>query len=458
MLGLILLSAQHMKTGYTVFYSWQSDETSATDSRTNRYLIHDALERAAKRLEREDIALVDVDRDTEGVGGAPEIASTIFRKIEAADGFIADVTIVNPGDRARPSPNPNVLIELGYTLKSLGDDAVTLVFNEASGSIDDLPFDLRGRRVNRYRLQAGSETDERRAEREKLVSLLYVALRGLVETLDRKRAAVAEVERTQATADSTARLETARETLAEWASESRARFEETVREVTNRGVSDLYPHGMQEAAYAVVPTQSLGLSGAARLNALKAAKRDFTGWPVWTVLEHADVPEFRPRLRGGNLERLAVMDGDPYSTDFWRADGEGRLYLVRGYREDRGQVPGAMFDPDQPIKNVAEVLAHAKRFAEAVTDEDAAIAIRLRFDGLAGRIFGSMSPIRDWHPNRSSDGAIDLEHVASVSGLNEDLPKVAFEILSPLYELFDLHELNERHVVSVIEDFFKRAR
>ena len=35
-----------------------------------------------------------VDRDTQGVAGAPDIASTIFAKITASDVFIADVSII----------------------------------------------------------------------------------------------------------------------------------------------------------------------------------------------------------------------------------------------------------------------------------------------------------------------------------------------------------------------------
>src|SRR5438876_9492524 len=95
----------------TLFYSWQSDLPNAT----NRSLILDALERAAKRIRTDDSVTVEpvLDRDTQNVPGAPDIAHTIFQKIEKAAAFVADVSIINAGI-GRPTPNPNVLIELGY--------------------------------------------------------------------------------------------------------------------------------------------------------------------------------------------------------------------------------------------------------------------------------------------------------------------------------------------------------
>ena len=72
------------------------------------------------------------DKDTQGRTGSPDIVQSIFSKIDACDLFIADVSIVNKyasldGAEGKPvkySPNPNVLIELGYAVKVLGWDRV----------------------------------------------------------------------------------------------------------------------------------------------------------------------------------------------------------------------------------------------------------------------------------------------------------------------------------------------
>jgi hypothetical protein len=41
--------------------------------------------------------------------------------------------------------NPNVAIELGYTLHALGDRALLMVMNEHFGSRADLPFELQSK-------------------------------------------------------------------------------------------------------------------------------------------------------------------------------------------------------------------------------------------------------------------------------------------------------------------------
>jgi len=162
-----------------VFYSWQSDLPNAT----NRSLIQTALEEAAAVIARDDDVEVEpvVDRDTQNVPGSPDIASTIFAKIITADIFVADVSIVTRAEPMRPVPNPNVLIELGYALKAIGHERVILVFNKAFGKIEELPFDLRTRRVLSYEMS--KEATERASERKQLRGQLEAALRAAFEGL-----------------------------------------------------------------------------------------------------------------------------------------------------------------------------------------------------------------------------------------------------------------------------------
>jgi hypothetical protein len=142
----------------TVFYSWQSD----LPNNTNRGLIGEALERAIAAIGRDDtIDVVPVvDRDTFGVPGSPNIAESILEKIAAANVFVPDVTIVTPADAPRPSPNPNVLVELGFALGVLGWERIVMVMNTAFGDESHLPFDLRGHRVLSYSFKAPVGTDK----------------------------------------------------------------------------------------------------------------------------------------------------------------------------------------------------------------------------------------------------------------------------------------------------------
>ena len=129
----------------TVFFSWQAD----TPKIGGRNFLMRALEATVARLSEEAevseaVRELQVDSDTQGVAGTPPIAETIFRKIDAATIYVADLTFVALRKDGRPSPNPNVLIEYGWALKSLGHERIVLIMNTAYGlpSAETLPFNL----------------------------------------------------------------------------------------------------------------------------------------------------------------------------------------------------------------------------------------------------------------------------------------------------------------------------
>lgn len=129
-----------------IFYSWQSD----IEEKYNRNFIKDCLEKAIKLLSQE-LNIEDalrLDHDTKDVHGSPDIVATILRKIEKCDIFIGDVTFISKSiNKNKSIPNPNVMIELGYAIKALGDDRVINVMNTAFGKPkNNLPFDLAHKR------------------------------------------------------------------------------------------------------------------------------------------------------------------------------------------------------------------------------------------------------------------------------------------------------------------------
>jgi hypothetical protein len=160
-----------------IFYSWQSDLPNST----NRGFIETAIEIAIKNLEGDDSIQLDpvIDRDTQGVPGSPDIATTIFEKIEEAQVFIGDVSIINGQNTSRPTPNPNVLVELGYAIKTLEMRRILLIMNTAYGELEQLPFDLRGRRVITYR--ESEDNTSRVEERKSLAGKIETGLRSILD-------------------------------------------------------------------------------------------------------------------------------------------------------------------------------------------------------------------------------------------------------------------------------------
>ncbi len=163
----------------TVFYSWQSD----LPSRSNRTLIQEALENALARLAAEwgPHLEASVDRDTFQVPGAPNIAEVIYAKIERATAFVCDVSMVTMREERRPSPNPNVLLELGYAMRALGDKRLVLAINEHFGGMENLPFDLRPKRILRYTADPQADGPQLAATKRELTNDFVLALRQISE-------------------------------------------------------------------------------------------------------------------------------------------------------------------------------------------------------------------------------------------------------------------------------------
>jgi hypothetical protein len=177
-----------------IFWSWQAD----TPGKTGRHFVRAALAEAVAALKQpEDIEepaagaareALHLDHDRQGVAGSPDLAATIFRKIDAAAVFIADVTLVGSTDAVTPEAavakplkrliNSNVAIEYGYAQRGLGDEAILMVQNTYYGDREGLPFDLKHKAGPiQYSLAPGASRKEIEAERAKLRAVLIEALK-----------------------------------------------------------------------------------------------------------------------------------------------------------------------------------------------------------------------------------------------------------------------------------------
>lgn len=149
---------------FKIFYSWQSDLTA---NKTTRF-IDDCLSGVCEILR--DVAEIKPDRATQGTTGSPDIAESIFRKIDECDLFVADLSIINDfpvldesgnstGNRKR-TPNPNVLLETGYAARVLGWDRIICLYNSEYGNPDDYPFDISHRRLTGFHFTQATRATE----------------------------------------------------------------------------------------------------------------------------------------------------------------------------------------------------------------------------------------------------------------------------------------------------------
>ncbi|HJS86434.1 MAG TPA: hypothetical protein VJ779_13335 [Acetobacteraceae bacterium] len=174
----------------TIFFSWQAD----TSTRTGRNLVEQALERAASAIGQdseveEAMRELAIDKDTKGVAGSPPIVETIFRKIDGAAVFVPDLTFVGKRLDGRPTPNPNVLIEYGWALKSLSHSRIVPVMNVAHGqpTSENMPFDMRHlRHPIQYECPDDADEETRRRARASLARSLEGAIRDVLGSAEFK--------------------------------------------------------------------------------------------------------------------------------------------------------------------------------------------------------------------------------------------------------------------------------
>jgi hypothetical protein len=167
----------------TIFFSWQAD----TPTTEGRNLIERALAEALDRISSDtsvEMAIrdIEIDKDTKGVPGQPPIVETIFRKVDQCIIFLADLTFVGKRLDGRPTPNPNVLIEYGWALKSKGHHRIICVMNVAHGkpSAESLPFDLRHLR---HPIQFDCESGLDQSNRVKVRGSLSRDLEGAIRAI-----------------------------------------------------------------------------------------------------------------------------------------------------------------------------------------------------------------------------------------------------------------------------------
>ena len=132
----------------TVFYCWQSNDKETRQAIQKN--LKGAIESIANSIDDVKTDVPIFDSDTRGVIGAVDITTTIEAKIRNCSIFVADISLVDEGKDGRKYINQNVAYELGLAVGTLGWERIVLVFNEDSGKIEELPFDINHHRSLKF--------------------------------------------------------------------------------------------------------------------------------------------------------------------------------------------------------------------------------------------------------------------------------------------------------------------
>jgi len=133
-----------------LFYSWQSDIPD------NTKLIRRVLRKVCDELD------IEYTEDTRNETGAEHIIDIIQRKISNSNIFVGDITITGSTPANKPQINSNVAYELGYAEAKLSRNQLLLVYNEAYGNYQDIPFDLGKRMITTFNINSNKTIEQKR--------------------------------------------------------------------------------------------------------------------------------------------------------------------------------------------------------------------------------------------------------------------------------------------------------
>ena len=217
-----------------------------------------------------------------------------------------------------------------------------------------------------------------------------------------------------------------------------------------------FPHGYYEMAFSLVGATPANSLGELQNRLSDAGRVDLSGWPPFLYASgqarpHDDFVE----AWLGQPDHNGRRHRESYQYDFWRASRDGKLYTIRGYREDAERdhkPPDRMFHITLPIWRVGEGLLFANRFAATFEEVDQ-IAVYCRFAGLENRCLVSThffnALLRMGDP--CSTGEVILTGQITQQQVQDNLAEVIHPLLRPLYEKFDFYELSFDQVAQELQ-------
>ena len=183
-------------------------------------------------------------------------------------------------------------------------------------------------------------------------------------------------------------------------------------------------------------------------------------------------PDIAPKLypenvdgTGGDvLECNLLVDGefDISLPDYWRLAPDGRVTLVRAYREDRARsatslqrTSGTWLSPETVVRETTELVTHARllaRYFEAPTR----ISFRCTWLGLRGRQLADFDPEIYWgHGHIASADRRTTEGEWPVATMGATWTGIVSELCSPVLNLFGFTRCSAEFVEGLAPRFVK---
>lgn len=197
-----------------------------------------------------------------------------------------------------------------------------------------------------------------------------------------------------------------------------------------------------------------------------------TVWTGWSMFFPFSRPEIAPRIypeerdgTGGDVlecDLIIEKDFDITLPDYWRLAPNGRVTLIRAYREDRersakalSRSSGTWLSPETVIRETTEVVTHARLLARHF-QMPTRIAFRCTWLGLADRELADFDSSIYWgHGHVSSADRRTTEGEWVETTVAATWPSVVAELCSPILCLFGFTKCSADFVEGISSKFVK---
>ena len=183
-----------------------------------------------------------------------------------------------------------------------------------------------------------------------------------------------------------------------------------------------------------------------------------TVWTGWSMFYPFTRPDIAPRLFPENADGtgadvmecnlLADGDFDISLPDYWRLAPDGRVTLVRVYREDRvrsarelQRSSGTWLSPETVVRETTELVTHARLLARYF-ETPTRISFRCTWLGLRGREFADFDPTIYWgHGKVASADLRTTEGEWPVATTAATWTEIVSELCAPVLNAFGFTRL-----------------
>jgi hypothetical protein len=199
-----------------------------------------------------------------------------------------------------------------------------------------------------------------------------------------------------------------------------------------------------------IGNQSINSTQAELLASARTSEIRTFGWPIGVMLENRD--EFRPKpTSDGILANINV--GDRESFDYWSWNTGGDFYLLKSIFED-SRDPTAIFFNTRIVRTAEALLYISKMYKNLGANDTDEVRIRMKYEGIEGRILSSSTPNRSIFVNkRIAENECESEITLQLKDISDDLVGSVKSLVSPIFVLFDFFELSDKVYADIVNHF-----